>query len=545
MTPASSIYAVPVDFDLNSLIDKLGGAFSASIGPWIPTARAYFDSFDWRLYDQGSVLLEERLGQQIGITWGSLASGTPLASLSGFSLPAFVAELPMSPMRQRLAACLEMRALLPLVRIEGRQRTCEIRDQREKVIARLVQESWHLASDQETRNGVPPSDESRTQLRLVPIRGFETACRQLKKAIQRAPGVSAQESDTFELALAAIGRRPGDYTSKLRLAFAADLRSDSALRRVLQQLLETLMANLPGTRGDLDSEFLHDFRVSVRRARSALGQIKGVLPRGRIARFRDELAWLGQVTGPMRDLDVALLKFDDYRASLSEVHRPAIEPLRDFLQRQKSEVHRDLYLVLASRRFDRILKDWRRLAAEPGETGPAGGAEAPKAAIPIGQLSAERITRSYRRVLEDGSRIGPKTPAEALHELRKDCKKMRYLMEFFRSLYPERDIKGAINVFKNLQENLGDFQDLEVQQDQLRGYGRDMSEAGLMSPATEDAIAALVRQLEQGQSAARQEFAARFKAFSAKANRRAFEQLFVDPSARRRKRGGKAKSAKT
>ena len=42
--------------------------------------------------------------------------------------------------------------------------------------------------------------------------------------------------------------------------------------------LDTLEANVEGTRADLDSEFLHDLRVATRRTRSALSQIKAVLP---------------------------------------------------------------------------------------------------------------------------------------------------------------------------------------------------------------------------------------------------------------------------
>ncbi len=541
MTSATSLYRVPVEFDPASLIGSLGGDHAASVAPWVRTTKTFFDSFDWRLYDHATVLLEERIGQQVSITWQSRATGAPLAILSGYGVPRFVADLPISPMRQRLAACLEMRALLPLVRIESRRRICEILDGREKVIARLVQESWTLAPDQKNqslraRKPEVLSNKVRVDLSLNPVKGFENECRALEVAIRGAPGATAQETDSFTLALADLGQRPGEYSSKLSLSFPPEMRSDFALRLILQQLLDTLETTLPGTRADLDSEFLHDFRVAIRRARSALGQIKGVLPRDQTDRMREELSWLGQATGPMRDLDVYLLKLDDYSARPSEPHRSAIEPLRAFLQRQKGRVHKDLCRDLRSRRFNRLLKDWRHLAAQSVEAGPPAGDETPKAGMAVGQLSAGRIHRAYRRVLKDGAKIGPETPAEALHELRKDCKKLRYLMEFFRSLYPDKDIGKAIKVLKNLQENLGDFQDFEVQQDQLRSYGREMSVAGLMCPATEAGILALVRHLEDRQTAARREFAARFKNFSAKSNRQRFERLFAGPA----KRGGKA-----
>ena len=75
---------------------------------------------------------------------------------------------------------------------------------------------------------------------------------------------------------------------------------------VLHRLLDTMLANETGTREDIDSEFLHDFRVSVRRTRSAISQIKGVIPQKILDRFRPEFTWLGQITGPTRDMDVYL-----------------------------------------------------------------------------------------------------------------------------------------------------------------------------------------------------------------------------------------------
>ena len=69
-------------------------------------------------------------------------------------------------------------------------------------------------------------------------------------------------------------------------------------------------ANLEGTIADLDSEFLHDFRVSVRRSRAVQRELKGVFAPAELARFRAEFRWLQQVTGDARDLDVYVLEFE-------------------------------------------------------------------------------------------------------------------------------------------------------------------------------------------------------------------------------------------
>ena len=70
--------------------------------------------------------------------------------------------------------------------------------------------------------------------------------------------------------------------------------------------------------------------------------------------------------------------------------------------------------------------------------------------------------------------ITDETPSEALHELRKNCKKLRYLIEFYRSIYSEKDVKPAIKALKILLDNLGLFQDLEVQANKLREFAHQM-----------------------------------------------------------------------
>jgi CHAD domain-containing protein len=77
------------------------------------------------------------------------------------------------------------------------------------------------------------------------------------------------------------------------------------------------------------------------------------------------------------------------------------------------------------------------------------------------------IYKRYRRIVKKGSKISETTPDEKLHELRIDCKKLRYLLEFFTSLFPENEMKKLVKQLKQLQENLGDFNDLSVQQEFL------------------------------------------------------------------------------
>ena len=71
-------------------------------------------------------------------------------------------------------------------------------------------------------------------------------------------------------ALHAIGRYPGDYSNKVAANITGRMPAAEAAATILLRLLDTVEANVPGVLRDIDIEFLHDLRVSVRRSRSAL-----------------------------------------------------------------------------------------------------------------------------------------------------------------------------------------------------------------------------------------------------------------------------------
>ena len=123
-------------------------------------------------------------------------------------------------------------------------------------------------------------------------------------------------------AVLAAGGRPAGTSAKLDLKLDPDEPATEAATTVFARLLEVIAENLPGTLEDIDSEFLHDLRVAVRRTRSLQRQFKTVYPE-RLQHFRDEFKRIQQVTGDLRDLDVYLLDFDDLRASLPEPMRPS------------------------------------------------------------------------------------------------------------------------------------------------------------------------------------------------------------------------------
>ena len=93
--------------------------------------------------------------------------------------------------------------------------------------------------------------------------------------------------------------------------------ADAAIARALVISADVIAANVSGVVRDLDSKFLRDLRVAVRRTRSVLKLTGDVLPDGIVECYGPEFKWLADLTGPTRDLDVFLREIDDLAKGLT------------------------------------------------------------------------------------------------------------------------------------------------------------------------------------------------------------------------------------
>jgi len=191
-----------------------------------------------------------------------------------------------------------------------------------------------------------------------------------------------------------------------------------------------LEANVDGAVRDLDTEFLHDLRISVRRTRSGLTLAGDSLPAGLAARFAGEFKWLGDLSTPVRDLDVYLLGLE---ATIGESGEgEPLQPFRRYLARRRRAERRRLLAGLRSRRFATLTGDWRAALLEISDH---SAVDQPTAA----DLATARITAATEEsssALGDHLGVtGPKTCTPCASAA-SNCV---YLMEYFASLHdPER-----------------------------------------------------------------------------------------------------------
>lgn len=480
----------------------------------IPRRRHFFDTVDWRLYRKGLTLEEERSEQTRRLVMRDLGTGAVQRWVDQLEMPRFATELPRGPFRERLAAIVAARALLPAAELRTVSHHLQLRDRERKIVARIEIE---IAAA-----GYARVHRMSKRLHVIAVRGHPEPADRLARFAREQLHLEPATNSLLDDALAVSGRRALDYSARPSIDLEADEPAHEAVRRILLQLADIIESNIPGAREHLDPEFLHDLRVAVRRTRTLLSRMRSVFDKEQLRPYRGEFAWLGSVTGPCRDLDVYLLAFDGYAASLPPEQRPALEPFRDYLQRCHVEEQRSLSGWLDSTRLRALLSNWRHFLVHPGPLYEG----APAATRPLKRVTDDRIWHAYRRVRDRGRRIRAKAPARKLHALRIETKKLRYLLELFRPLYPRKKLSSFIAVLRQLQNNLGDFHDFDIQAEALRRFAIEMEHRHLGSAETLQAIEKLAQGLDERQRQARKEFAAVFAEFDRKRHQKLARTLF-------------------
>jgi CHAD domain-containing protein len=489
--------------DLAGLLAALGHADFA-IGISEPSSFAWHDTFDGRLH-AARLQLVLTLGRDPELILASVHSGP--ASLALSTVPKFVDGLPAGPFRSRLSAVVEMRALLLTVGCTAEVTEASRRDGSDKIVSAV-----RVLSDVRTASGASLGG---AVVEVDELPGHSGAAKRTQQLIA-ASGWAESESTLMELVAAASGYDLAGFQDSPTVPLSPADRAVDGFAAVLQNLAASMTANLAGAIHDVDTEFLHDLRVAIRRTRAILSRAKRVLPEEARQKFQLAFADFGGQTSEVRDLDVYLLGWEKDVASLSPATRSALDAIRALLVQRRAHAQDELRQVLTSVATSQLLTSWSECLAEPR---PAQAADRP-----LGVFVAEQIMKVERRLVTDGRAITDESPAADVHQLRKDAKRLRYLVECFGGLPGDVPRKAFVGQLKALQNNLGVHQDAEVQAEWLR-------HVVLTDPSVRGhdellvAVGQFIESIEQRQRDARREFAHRFRRFDSEVTRRHLREL--------------------
>lgn len=511
-------FNLPVEYDIERSIDEFSERYTIERDPSKNETIRIYDTFDWRLFNK-SLVLYTLAGK---LCLRELSKREIIHSVDIASFPFFMWAFPAGKLKEHVASVIGARALLRLAEIQSRSRPYRLLDPEGKTVVRLVYEEIRSSRK---KTGRPLA----AHLWLQPVKGYSRHSQRIARRFEQAGLAVATEDDIYFAGLKAAGKKPGGYSSKVTLRLDPHMRADEATRIILRFLLRIIRINAANIEKDIDTEFIHDFRVAVRRTRAALGQLRSVFPAKTTERFKKDFAFVGELTNELRDLDVCLLKEGAYKAKIAPALRNDIEPLFDYLRKKRSEAFQKVVRGLKSRRYEKIVKDWETFLETSSQDSPS----AENAEVAIMDLARRTIYRKYRSVVKTGNQILESADDRMLHVVRIHCKKLRYLMEFFASLFPPETINTSIDQLKRLQDNLGDFNDLRVQEEYLLAVATQLHATSRRSERTFLAIGSLVGALSGDRKILKDAFAEIFANFAAPANKELFQNLFEGQTSRR------------
>ncbi len=299
----------------------------------------------------------------------------------------------------------------------------------------------------------------------------------------------------------------------------AKMSVKEAMQMILISLLRKMSDNEQGVIDDTASDYLHHYRVSTRKARSAIHLIKGFFPEQCIKTYSYWFSRIAKATNKLRDMDVFLLSEHEFKSRLPLDMQSYLNPFFSYLSVARNTELNTVKVMLLSCDYKSIIDDWEIFI----ETRFLELANAESANEPIVQVANTALMEQYHKIVEMGQVITDASPYPQLHSLRIQCKKLRYWLEFFTALYPEEDVLFAMNNLKQLQDILGRLNDLHIQSDLLKAY----AEGNDLKPENVKAIRIFIQQHEEEQAEVRSHFRESFHQFSNTESQKLIQQLFA------------------
>jgi len=461
-----------------------------------------YDTFDWSLYGEGLFAYRTR---DSFIIRKSLAE-SPRVQCEIGNVPRFWWEFEDEYVQSTLKSITGIRALLPLTASEISEERYNVRNEDHKIVCRLS-----------LLTHAPGDSEKRSYLLIKPLKGYvkerDYLCSLAKESEMEELPVSILED-----LLRVRGIHPGDYSSKLDISLSSSMTITEAALVINRQLLSTIKSNINGIIQDYDTEFLHDFRVATRRTRACLSQLKEALPDEAVKRYNSTFKQVAQRCNVLRDLDVYLLGKQQYYDLLPDHLSEGLDQYFTYVKRKRNRQHKQFSKFLQTDTFSALLQDWEGFLKDP---------KTPAGSRPAIEVARSRIYSRYRKIIGKGRKVTEGSPDEKLHGLRIECKKLRYLLEFFRSIFPENKMKTLVKHLKDFQDNLGEFNDLTMQQVDLNAY-LERSKGSTGGQLETAAIGGLLTALHNQQIEVRGEFHQRFAEFDSKYIHSLYKELFSE-----------------
>ncbi|MCP4423135.1 MAG: CHAD domain-containing protein [Chloroflexi bacterium] len=239
-----------------------------------------------------------------------------------------------------------------------------------------------------------------------------------------------------------------------------ELTADVPIAELGRQMMAAQLAIIhdydAALRQNADVTAVHETRKAIRRTFTAVRIFHPYFAPGALEGYRRQLKKLMKRLGRCRDTAVFLGKLDVY---INDSAAPLTELTR-YWQDQKTVADANLHLYIERPKWPPFWEGYAKFIATPG-----AGVLPSKIGVPVQARHLIPVLLYQRvaavRAYDDYLAAMTELSVKKLHQLRIECKELRYAFQFFTPLLgPE--IEPAISVLKALQVNLGDLNDARV-----------------------------------------------------------------------------------
>jgi len=273
----------------------------------------------------------------------------------------------------------------------------------------------------------------------------------------QAGAVAAEPTPKYLRALGGRGRQLGPEVVDAEVGAGASV--EALLRHDLAAGTLRLFRHEAGVRTGEDPEAVHQARVATRRIRSTLRTFSKLLDTGWTDRLRDDLKWLADLLGEVRDTDVLLERFSGHLDALPADDAKAGRRLLARLGEQRDHARRRLLGGMAQEKYAVLLDDLVAAAAAP--------ALLPGADRPAAEVMPPLVAKPWKKLRKAVRDAGDDPADDQLHQIRIRAKRVRYAVEAVEPAIgkPAKDFAVAV---ADLQSVLGDHHDAVVGEAWLR-----------------------------------------------------------------------------
>jgi triphosphatase len=447
-------------------------------------ADVYYDTQDWRFFRAGYALRVRRDGESAEATMKArVPAEGGLRRRREISEPLEGVETlkgipgPVGERARRLAGTADLR---PLFEVRTRRRTFALRtetpfsgeivedtsgnirrqnSEQDAIVAEIALDVSEIFA-----NGGASTHLSRIEVEVGSDAAIHDGVGDFVQVLREALKLRPTRRSKFRTGLSVAGLSPEVAPDLGPTKIDATMSCGEVAFAILRRHFAAMMAHEPGVRLGEDPEELHDMRVATRRLRAALKLYSDALPK-RSERYERDLRWVAGALGEVRDLDVHLEGLSEEAASRNG---EVLEEVVSLLRERRVEARRGMLEALDSNRYERLIANFSATLRR---------GRSPSPTAPILEAAPNLVRDRYKKVRKSANTLSEDSPPEHFHELRKKGKRLRYAWEPLQEIYG-KPAQKMVKLLKNMQDDLGDHQDLIV----AAGLMEELGSAGDRPP---------------------------------------------------------------